>query len=81
MMSVIKDDPVSYGKDPNAMAAGILYGACLAQGEKVRQIQIAQAANLSVVTIRKRLQDVIKVFPKIPNGPGELLPVAKSSIT
>jgi len=77
MMSVIKDDSVSYGKDPKAMAAAILYGACLAQGEKVRQVQIAHAANLSVVTIRKRLQDVRKVFPKIPNGPIESLSVAK----
>jgi len=26
---------------------------------------------LSVVTLRKRLQDVRKVFPEVPNGPNE----------
>ena len=56
VMSAVMDDPVSHGKDPNAMAAGVPYGVCLAQGEEVRQAQITEAANLSVVTIRKRLQ-------------------------
>lgn len=46
-----------------------LYGACLAQGEKVHQVQLAEAANLSVVTLRKRLQDVRRVFREVPNGP------------
>jgi transcription initiation factor TFIIB len=73
MMSVLKDDPVSSGKDPNAMAAAVLYGACLAQGENLHQVQLARAANLSVVTIRKRLQDVRKVFPEVPNGPASRL--------
>jgi len=77
MMSAVMNDPVSHGKDPNSMAAGVLYAVCLAQGEEVRQVQIAQAANLSVVTIRKRLQDVRKVFPKIPDRPGKLLPAVK----
>jgi transcription initiation factor TFIIB len=31
----------------------MLYGACLAQGEKLHQVQLAEAANLSVVTLRK----------------------------
>jgi transcription initiation factor TFIIIB Brf1 subunit/transcription initiation factor TFIIB len=53
------------------MAAAVLYGACLAQGEKLHQVQLAEAANLSVVTLRKRLQDVRKVFPEVPNGPSK----------
>ena len=29
MLSIIKDNPVSYGKDPNALAVATLYAACL----------------------------------------------------
>ena len=71
MMSVIKENSVTYGKDPNAVAGAVLYGACLAQGEIVSQVQLARAANLSVVTIRNRVRDVRKVFPEVPNGPSE----------
>ena len=42
MMSVIKENSVTYGKDPNAVAGAVLYGACLAQGEVVSQVQLAQ---------------------------------------
>ena len=63
------------GKDPNAVAAAVLYGACLAQGEKLHQVELAEAANLSVVTLRKRLQDVRNVFPEVPNGPNESIGV------
>ena len=42
MMSVIKENSVTYGKDPNAVAAAVLYGACLAQGEIVSQVQLAR---------------------------------------
>lgn len=71
MMSAVKENSISSGKDPNAMAAAVLYGACLAQGEKLHQVQLADAANLCVVTLRKRLQDVRKVFPEVPNGPSK----------
>ena len=77
MMSVIKENSISSGKDPNAVAAAVLYGACLAQGEKLHQVQLAEAVNLSVVTLRKRLQDVRKVFPEVPNGPNESIGVKR----
>jgi transcription initiation factor TFIIB len=41
MLSIIKDNPVSYGKDPNALAVAKLYAACLKEGEKVSQLQIS----------------------------------------
>src|SRR6058998_624203 len=37
MMSMIKDDPVSFGKDPCAIAVAVLYGACLEKGGKSSQ--------------------------------------------
>ena len=63
MLAIIKDNPVSYGKDPNALAVATLYAACLKEGEKVSQLQIARAGDTSIVTLRKRFQDVRNLFP------------------
>jgi transcription initiation factor TFIIB len=64
MLSIIKEKPVSYGKDPNALAVAALYAACLKEGEKVSQAQIALAGDTSIVTLRKRFQDVKNLFPE-----------------
>ncbi len=63
MLSVIKENPVSHGKDPNALAVAVLYAACLKEGDKVSQAQIAVAGDTSIVTLRKRFQDVKRLFP------------------
>jgi transcription initiation factor TFIIB len=63
MLSTIKSEPISHGKDPNALAVAVLYAACLREGENVSQAQIAVAGDISIVTLRKRFQDVRKVFP------------------
>lgn len=63
MLSTIKENPISHGKDPNALAVAVLYAACLNEGEKVSQAQIAVAGDTSIVTLRKRFQDVKKLFP------------------
>jgi len=71
MMSKIKDDPISFGKDPCAIAVAVLYAACLDKGEKTSQSRISLAGNVSVVTLRKRFLDIKKIFPQIPNGPND----------
>jgi transcription initiation factor TFIIB len=71
MMAQIKDDPISFGKDPCAIAVAVLYGACLDRGEKTSQSRISMAGNVSVVTLRKRFLDIKKIFPQIPNGPND----------
>src|SRR5919198_194981 len=63
MLSTIKSDPISHGKDPNALAVAVLYAACLREGENVSQAQVAVAGDISIVTLRKRFQDVRKIFP------------------
>lgn len=63
MLSTIKADPISHGKDPNALAVAVLYAACLSEGENVSQAQVAVAGDISIVTLRKRFQDVRKIFP------------------
>jgi transcription initiation factor TFIIB len=61
--STIKENPISYGKDPNAFAVATLYSACLEEGEKISQTQIADAGGITVVTLRKRFQDVKSIVP------------------
>ena len=69
MLDVVKKNPISYGKDPKALATAALYGACLIEEkDKVSQARIAQAGGISVVTLRKRVLDISKVFPEIQNG-------------
>jgi transcription initiation factor TFIIB len=63
MLTAIKENPISHGKDPNALAVAVLYAACLKENEKVSQAQIAVAGDTSIVTLRKRYQDVKSTFP------------------
>ena len=63
MLSIIKENPISHGKDPNALAVAVLYAACIKENEKVSQAQIAVAGDTSIVTLRKRYQDVKNIFP------------------
>jgi transcription initiation factor TFIIB len=46
------------GKDPRASAAAALYMACKAKNEKCTQWEIAAAAGVSEVSLRKRLRDL-----------------------
>jgi transcription initiation factor TFIIIB Brf1 subunit/transcription initiation factor TFIIB len=62
-MSTIKGNPISHGKDPNALAVAVLYAACQREGENISQAQVAVAGDISIVTLRKRFQDVRKIFP------------------
>ena len=71
MMSTIKYDHISFGKDPSAIAVAVLYAACLEKGEKITQSRMSLAANVSVVTLRKRILDIRKIFPNIPDGPND----------
>jgi transcription initiation factor TFIIB len=63
MLTAIKENPISHGKDPNALAVAVLYAACMKENEKVSQAQIAVAGDTSIVTLRKRYQDVKSIFP------------------
>jgi transcription initiation factor TFIIB len=68
MLDKVKKDPISYGKDPKALATAALYGACLSEEEdKVNQSKLAKAGGISVVTLRKRVLDIAKLFPEIRN--------------
>ena len=66
-----KVHPISFGKDPSAISIAVRYGACLQEGEKVSQVQLASAGQMnSIVTLRKRYLDVKKSIP--PTSPRAL---------
>ena len=66
ILNIVKKDPISFGKDPKALATAALYGACL-KDEKgnISQARIAKAGGISVVTLRKRVADISNIFPGI----------------
>jgi transcription initiation factor TFIIIB Brf1 subunit/transcription initiation factor TFIIB len=49
---------INAGKDPNSIAATVLYVSSLNNDEKIPQKDIAAAAGITEVTIRNRLKDL-----------------------
>jgi transcription initiation factor TFIIB len=58
LMSKIKEEEYSAGKNPMCLAATVLYAASGRTGEAVSQKEIAKAAGVTEVTIRIRLRDL-----------------------
>ena len=50
------------GKDPNGLAAGVLYLSCVQRGEMVLRRDIAEAAGVSETTISSRYNDLAAVI-------------------
>lgn len=62
MLNDIKKHSICHGKDPRAVAAAILYASCLKRDEPhLSQLRIAKAGDLSIVTLRKRFADILKI--------------------
>jgi transcription initiation factor TFIIB len=51
---------ITMGKNPIGIAATVLYIACQLRGEKITQMDIAAAANVTEVTIRNRKKELMK---------------------
>jgi transcription initiation factor TFIIB len=65
ILDEVKKDSMSYGKDPKALATAVLYSAWIIEENdrdrnKISQTGIAKAGGISVVTLRKRVSDVLK---------------------
>src|ERR671933_1772483 len=61
------DDVLSAGKNPMALAATILYLSCLKTGENKTQVDIAEAAGVSEVTLRNRSKDLKSKLEELSN--------------
>ena len=63
-----KDDYIlSAGKNPMALAATILYLSCLKTGENKTQVDIAEAAGVTEVTLRNRSKDLKSKLEELSN--------------
>src|SRR5918911_3050607 len=63
-----KDDGIlSAGKNPMALAATILYLSCLRTGESKTQVDIADAAGVTEVTLRNRSNDLKSKLEELSN--------------
>ncbi len=58
IMSNLKNNEISAGKNPMGLAATVLYMSCVKTGEHRTQKEVAQAAGITDVTLRNRFKDL-----------------------
>ena len=58
LMNDVVKSGLSAGKDPMGLAATVVYASCVRTGERKSQIDIANAADITEVTIRNRFKDI-----------------------
>ena len=58
IMQDVSKREISAGKDPMGLAATVLYLSCLNNGEHITQLNIADAAGITGVTLRNRFKDL-----------------------
>jgi transcription initiation factor TFIIB len=58
LMNDVVNSGLSAAKDPMGLAATVVYASCVGTGEQKSQIDIANAADVTEVTIRNRLKDL-----------------------
>jgi len=59
IMQLVKKSHISQGKDPKTLAVAAFYKACVEEKEAVTQLQVADVAKVSIVSLRKRMSDVV----------------------
>jgi transcription initiation factor TFIIB len=58
LMNDVVNSGLSAGKDPMGLAATVVYASCIRTGEQKSQFDIANAADITEVTIRNRFKDL-----------------------
>lgn len=64
VINMAKEKGIVAGKDPMGLAAAAIYVACVLEGEKKTQKEIAEVANVTEVTVRNRykgLKDALSI--------------------
>lgn len=59
LMKEVIELGISTGKDPMGLAAAVLYASCITTGEQKSQNDLANAAQITGVTIRNRFKDLV----------------------
>ena len=66
MLMAIQNDSTFAGKNSLSIAAAILYLTCRKHKQKISQSRIAAAANINIMTLRKRLSETRTVLTNTP---------------
>jgi transcription initiation factor TFIIB len=62
MLLAIQNENIFSGKNSLSIAAAILYITCRKHKQKISQARIASAANINIMTLRKRLAEVRSII-------------------
>lgn len=65
ILDILKENKVVAGKKPDAVAATVVYMACIKNNESMSQQKISRISDITNVTIRNRLQEFTKYVPLI----------------
>ncbi len=58
LMTTVIEYEISAGKDPMGLAATVIYASCVKTGEMKTQKEVANAADITDMTLRTRLKDL-----------------------
>ena len=58
LMNIVTEIEISAGKDPMGLAATVIYASCIRTGEIKTQKEIANAPDITDMTLRTRLKDL-----------------------
>lgn len=65
ILDILKENNVVAGKKPDAVAATVVYMACIKNNENISQHKISRISGITNVTIRNRLKEFTKYVPLI----------------
>ena len=65
ILDILKENQVVAGKKPDAVAATVVYMACIKNNENISQQKISKISGITTITIRNRLEEFRKYVPLI----------------
>ena len=65
ILDILKENQVVAGKKPDAVAATVVYMACIKNNQNMSQQKISRISDITNVTIRNRLREFTKYVPLI----------------
>lgn len=65
ILDILKENKIVAGKKPDAVAATVVYMACIKNNESMSQHKISKMSGITTVTIRNRLEEFTKYVPLI----------------
>ena len=65
ILDILKENKVVAGKKPDAVAATVVYMACIKNNQSMSQQKISRISGITNVTIRNRLKEFTKYVPLI----------------